>query len=121
MQLTDTQLITAEAGNSAKVEPASIVASSATVNASVLASDRARFLSEFEGTPKPLSIEGSVIELMPPDETPGPVQIKLTGVATQLGTATVGLGTDCPAGTATPTWVKITINGVECVIPAFPL
>ena len=39
----------------------------------------------------------------------------------QVGSATVTLGTDCPAGTATPTWVKLTINGVAGVVPFFPL
>ena len=38
-----------------------------------------------------------------------------------VGSATVGLGTDCPAGTATPTWVKVKINGVDGVIPFYPL
>lgn len=64
--------------------------------------------------PIPIQVKGSSVEI-------SGSSISLDGVSSPIGSATVGLGMDCPAGTATPTWVKLTINGVPGVIPFYPL
>ena len=67
-----------------------------------------------EDAPIPVQVSGSSIEL-------AANAIKLTGTLTALGSSTPTLGTDCPAATLTPTWIKVTLNGVPGVIPFYPL